>query len=105
MTSSGYERRHDQKERNGTWETLADPIVLMMREEPSYKETKSKEVGRVADDVVVSMMFRESGTEKRTSAEFKHLKNGRSVYYPDGVEISQHESTSGCLENAVPEMG
>jgi hypothetical protein len=54
MTPPGYERRHDQTERNGTWEALADPIVLTMREEPSYKETKSKEVGRVADDAVVS---------------------------------------------------
>lgn len=53
-----------------------------MRDEPSYKETKSKEVGRVADDAVVSKMFRESGKEKRASAEFRHSKNGRGVYYP-----------------------
>jgi len=36
----------------------------------------------VADDAVVPMMFRESGMEERASAEFKCLKNGRSVYYP-----------------------
>ena len=82
MTPPGYERRHGHTERNGTWETLADPIVVTMREEPSYKETKSKEVGRVADDAVVSKMFRESGAEKRASAEFRHSKNGRGVYYP-----------------------
>ena len=29
-----------------------------MREEPSYKETKSEEVGRVADEAVVLMMLR-----------------------------------------------
>ena len=53
-----------------------------MREEPSYKETKSKEVSRVADDAVVLMMFCESGAEERASAEFKCSKNGRKVYYP-----------------------
>jgi len=36
----------------------------------------------MAAETVVSMMFRESGTEKRASAEFKHLKNGQSMYYP-----------------------
>jgi len=53
-----------------------------MREEPSYKETKSKEVGRMADDAVVPRMFRENGMEERASAEFKCSKNGRKVYYP-----------------------
>jgi hypothetical protein len=36
----------------------------------------------MADDAVVLMMFRESGTEERASVEFKHSKNGRGVYYP-----------------------
>jgi hypothetical protein len=53
-----------------------------MREEPSYKETKSKEVGRMADDAVVLTMLCEHGAEGRASAEFKCSKNGRSVYYP-----------------------
>ena len=53
-----------------------------MREEPSHKETKSEEVGRMADDAVVLMMFRESGAEERASIEFKHSKNGWGVYYP-----------------------
>ena len=58
------------------------PIPQGMREEPSYKETKSKEVGRMADDAVVPRMFRENGMEERASAEFKCSKNGRKVYYP-----------------------
>ena len=70
-----------------------------MREEPSYKETKSKAVGRVADDAVVLMMFCESGAEGRASVEFKCSKNGRSVYCPIG--ISKHALYSGCLESAV----
>ena len=53
-----------------------------MREEPSYKETKSKEVGRVADDAVVLMMLWESGAEERASTEFKRSKNGGKVYCP-----------------------
>ena len=53
-----------------------------MREEPSYKETKSKEVGRVADGAAVLSMFCESRTEGRASAELRHPKNGRSVHYP-----------------------
>ena len=55
-----------------------------MREEPSYKETKSKEVGRVADDAVVLMMLCESGAEERASVEFKRSKNGGKVYCPIG---------------------
>ena len=45
--SSGCERRHGQKVRNGTREVLAGPSqVSWEREEPSYKETKAKEAGR-----------------------------------------------------------
>ena len=58
MTPPGYERRHGQTERDGTWETLADPSREGMGEEPSYKETKSEEVGRVTDEAVVLMMSR-----------------------------------------------
>ena len=39
------------------------------REEPFYKATKGREVGRVADETVVPMMFCESRTEGRVSAE------------------------------------
>jgi hypothetical protein len=70
-----------------------------MREEPSYKETKSKEVGRVADDAVVLMILCESGVEGRASVEFKCSKNGRSVYYPIG--INKHAMYPGCLASAV----
>jgi hypothetical protein len=38
------------------------------REEPFYKATKGREVGRVADEAVVLMMFCESRTEGRVSA-------------------------------------
>ena len=59
VTPPGYERRHGQTERNGTWEALADPSRQVgMREESSYKETKSKEVGRVADEAIVLLMSR-----------------------------------------------
>lgn len=40
-----------------------------MREEPSYKETKSKEVGRVAEETVVPERACESRKEGRVSAE------------------------------------
>jgi hypothetical protein len=39
------------------------------RGEPLYKETKGGEVGRVADETVVPVMFCESRTEGRVSAE------------------------------------
>jgi len=39
------------------------------REEPFYKATKGREVGRVADETVVPVMFCESRTEGRVSAE------------------------------------
>ena len=39
------------------------------REEPFHKATKGREVGRVADEIVVLMMFCESRTEGRVSAE------------------------------------
>jgi hypothetical protein len=75
------------------------PIPERMREEPSYEETKSKEVGRVADDAAVLVMLHGCGAEGRTSVEFKCSKNGRSVYYPIG--ISKHAMYPGCLANAV----
>ena len=50
------------KNRSGTWETLADPDLPAKgkgREgkEPSYKETKEKEVSRAAEGVVVPKKF------------------------------------------------
>ena len=43
--SSGCERQHGQKVRNGTREVLAG-LIEEMREEPSYKETKAEGVSR-----------------------------------------------------------
>jgi hypothetical protein len=51
-------------------------------EEPSYKGTKWKGVGRVADEAVVLEMSCESRMEGRASAELRHSKNGRNVHYP-----------------------
>jgi hypothetical protein len=52
------------KSRDGTWEALADPLSPEHRGdsggEPSYKETKGREVGRVADGVVVPRMPRKA---------------------------------------------
>jgi hypothetical protein len=79
MAPPGYERRHGQKERNGTWEALAD---LTRERSLSYKATKWKAVGRVADETIVLMMFCESRTEGRVSAKLRHSKDGRSVHYP-----------------------
>lgn len=50
-----------RKNRNGTWEALAGPVLpeipigLRTGAEPSYKETKEREAGRVTDGVVVPM--------------------------------------------------
>ena len=48
------------KNRDGTWEALAGPEPNTPNgksgEEPSYKETKEREAGRVADGVEVLMM-------------------------------------------------
>jgi hypothetical protein len=51
------------KNRNGTWEALAGPALpdtplgIRTGAEPSYKETKEREAGRVADGVVVPVKF------------------------------------------------
>jgi hypothetical protein len=74
----------DMVRQNGTElgkPSLTHP-VQRMREEPSYKGRKSKEVGRVADDAVLLLTSHESGMEGKASTEFRHSKNGRSVYYP-----------------------
>ena len=55
-TPPGYERRHGWKDRNGTWEALADPKPTNQVGEErrfSHKETKWRTVGRVADEAVV----------------------------------------------------
>ena len=101
MAPPGYERRHGQTERNGTWEALAN--LTFVSEAPSYKATKWKVVGRVADETVVLMMFCENRTEGRVSAELRHPKNGRSVHYP--VRDYQAQTASGCLEDVVPPSG
>jgi hypothetical protein len=51
--------------RNGTWEALAGPVrpktsLGMTGREPSYKETKEREAGRVADGVVVPVKPRKA---------------------------------------------
>lgn len=66
-----------------------------MRETSSYKETKSEIVGRVADETVVLLMSCKSRTEGRVSAELRHPKNGRGVYYP-ARDYPAHKA-SGCL--------
>jgi hypothetical protein len=55
-----------------------------MREEPSYKVTKWREVGRVADETGVLLMSFENRTEGRVSAELRHLKRGWGVHSPGG---------------------
>ncbi|OYV87018.1 MAG: hypothetical protein B7Z63_03085 [Ignavibacteriae bacterium 37-53-5] len=75
MASPGCERRHGQKVRNGTREVLAGPSRQSReREEPSYKETKAKEAGRMADETVVLMMFCESRAEGRVSTDTQQPK-------------------------------
>ena len=76
--SSGCERRHGQKVRNGTREVLAG-LTGKVREEPSYKETKAKEAGRMADETVVLMMFCESRAEGRVSTDTQQPKERRRV--------------------------
>jgi hypothetical protein len=54
------------KNRNGTWEALAGPErpdtpLGRSGEEPSYKGTKGREVGRVTDGAVVPKKPRKSG--------------------------------------------
>jgi hypothetical protein len=54
------------KNRDGTWEALAGPVRPNMPlgkagGEPSYKETKGREAGRVADGAVVPMKPRKAG--------------------------------------------
>jgi hypothetical protein len=44
-------------------------IFLRSEEEPSYKETKEREAGRVADGVVVLMTSSETREEGRTPGE------------------------------------
>ena len=96
--SSGCERRHGQKVRNGTREVLAGPSqVSWEREEPSYKETKAKEAGRcrsrhaasynrnnveaaMADETVVLMMHCESRAEGRVSTDTQQPKEQRRVH-------------------------
>jgi hypothetical protein len=54
------------KNRNGTWEALAGPVepntpLGRTGAEPSYKETKEREAGRVADGAVVPVKPRKAG--------------------------------------------
>ena len=77
--SSGCERRHGQKVRNGTREVLAGP-TKEVREEPSYKETKAKEAGRMADETVVLMMLCESRAEGRVFTDTQQPKERRRVH-------------------------
>ena len=79
MASSGCERQHGQKVRNGTREVLAG-LIEEMREEPSYKETKAEEAGRMADETAVLRMFCESRTEGRVSTDTQQPKERRRVH-------------------------
>ena len=76
--SSGCERRHGQKVRNGTREVLAG-LTEEVREEPSYKETKAKEAGRMADETAVLIMHCESRAEGRVSTDTQQPKERRRV--------------------------
>ena len=74
-----------------------------MSETSSYKATKWKAVGRVADEAVVLLMFCESGTEGRVCAELRRPKNGRSVPYP--ARVYEALIASGSLDDAAPQGG
>jgi len=79
MASPGCERRHGQKVRNGTREVLAG-LTEEVRGEPSYKETKAREAGRMADEIVVLMMHCESRAEGRVSTDTQQPKERRRVH-------------------------
>ena len=89
--SSGCERRHGQKVRNGTREVLTG-LIEEVREEPSYKETKAKEAGRMADETAVCAGQRSdqeglspSGARMRSTVS----ESGSEISLADGKGTSE----------------